>query len=130
MKFGYTILYVANVEASLSFCERAFGLQRRFLHESGTYGELETGQTLLAFAAHELGFHHFPNGYVAADRSSQPIGMEIALVTEDVAAAHANAVAEGATSLALPAEMPWGQTVSWLKCPDGLVVELCTEVKA
>jgi catechol 2,3-dioxygenase-like lactoylglutathione lyase family enzyme len=33
MKLGYTILYVADVAASLSFFERAFGLKRRFLHE-------------------------------------------------------------------------------------------------
>ena len=28
MKFGYTIVYVPNVEASLAFFERAFGLER------------------------------------------------------------------------------------------------------
>ena len=35
MKFSYTIVYVSNVAASLDFFERAFGLQRRFLHEAG-----------------------------------------------------------------------------------------------
>jgi len=45
MKLGYTILYVADVASSLSFYERAFGFKRRFLQESGTYGELETGET-------------------------------------------------------------------------------------
>jgi uncharacterized glyoxalase superfamily protein PhnB len=44
MKLGYTILYVVDVASSLSFYERAFGFKRRFLHESGTYGELETGE--------------------------------------------------------------------------------------
>ncbi len=34
MKLGYTILYVADVAASLSFFERAFGLKRRFLELS------------------------------------------------------------------------------------------------
>ena len=53
MKFGYTIVYVADVAASLAFFERAFGLATRFVHESG-YGELETGATALAFASHEL----------------------------------------------------------------------------
>jgi lactoylglutathione lyase len=42
MKLGYTILYVRDVEASLNFFEIAFGLSRRFYHESG-YGEVETG---------------------------------------------------------------------------------------
>jgi len=50
MKLGYTILYVPDVAASLAFFERAFGLKRRFLHETGTYGELDTGATTLAFA--------------------------------------------------------------------------------
>jgi catechol 2,3-dioxygenase-like lactoylglutathione lyase family enzyme len=60
MKLGYTILYVADVDSSLSFFERAFGLKRRFLYESGAYGELETGETTLSFAAHELGMQISP----------------------------------------------------------------------
>jgi len=35
MKFGYTIVYVPDVLASVEFFEKAFGLKRRFLHESG-----------------------------------------------------------------------------------------------
>ena len=45
MKFGYTILYVPDVPATLRFYEAAFGLKTRFLHEGGDYGELETGST-------------------------------------------------------------------------------------
>ena len=55
MKLGYIILYVPEVSTSLSFFERAFGFKRRFIHESGTYGELDTGQTTLSFATHGLG---------------------------------------------------------------------------
>ena len=89
MKFGYTIVYVPDVAASLAFFERAFGLKRRFLHDSGTYGELETGDTTLAFAAHELGHANFPGGHVAASESAKPLGVEIGLVTPDVAGAQA-----------------------------------------
>jgi lactoylglutathione lyase len=60
MPFGSTIISVPDVAALLAFFTRAFGLARRFLHESGTYGELETRATTLAFAAHELGETHFP----------------------------------------------------------------------
>ncbi|MDC8757211.1 VOC family protein [Janthinobacterium fluminis] len=126
MKFGYTIIYVPDVAASLSFYETAFGLARRFLHESGQYGELETGATTLAFAAHELGDMNFPGGHVRADASAQALGMEIALVTDDVEAAHRAALAAGASEMAAPATKPWGQTVSYLRCPDGSLVELCT----
>lgn len=43
MKFGYLIIYVPDVPTSLQFFEKAFGITTRFLHESNTYGELETG---------------------------------------------------------------------------------------
>ena len=48
MKLGYTIVYVPDVSESLGFFERAFGFKPRFVHESGTYGELDTGETTLA----------------------------------------------------------------------------------
>jgi catechol 2,3-dioxygenase-like lactoylglutathione lyase family enzyme len=126
MQFGYTIIYVPDVAASLAFFTRAFGIACRFLHESGTYGELETGDTTLAFAAHALGATHFPGGHVEAHSSAKPLGMEIALVTADVSAAHRRAVAAGASALAAPTVKPWGQTVSYVRCPDGTLVELCT----
>lgn len=130
MKLGYTIIYVPDVAASLAFCEQAFGLTRRFLHESGTYGELDTGETTLSFAAHELGDANFPGGHVAANTSTQPLGFEIGLVTSDVAGAHARAVKAGATELSTPVTKPWGQVVSYVRCPDGLLVELCSPISA
>lgn len=112
MKLGYTIVYVPDVAASLAFFEQAFGLQRRFLHEGGDYGELDTGETTLAFAAHALGDMNFAGGHVHADTSAQPLGFEIALVTDDVPAAHAWALAAGAREMAAPLSKPWGQVVS------------------
>ena len=50
MKLGYTSIYVADVLATIDFYERAFGLKRRFVHESNLYAELNTGETVLAFA--------------------------------------------------------------------------------
>lgn len=128
MKLGYTIVYVPDVARSLEFFEAAFGLKRRFLHESGTYGELDTGETTLSFAAHELGDMNFPGGHVRASESPRPLGFEIALVTGDVPAAHRRAVACGAAELAAPAQKPWGQVVSYVRTPDGILVELCTPV--
>jgi catechol 2,3-dioxygenase-like lactoylglutathione lyase family enzyme len=127
LKFGYTIIYVADVLASVEFFEKAFGLKRRFLHESG-YGEMETGSTALAFATHGLGEANLSSGYVKAESTAIPLGIEIALVTDDVAAAHAKAISAGAISLREPVQKPWGQTVSYIRCPDGILVELCSPV--
>lgn len=126
MKLGYVILYVPDVAASLDFYETAFGLSRRFLHESGTYGELSTGETTLAFAAHSLAAANFPTGVIEASTSSKPLGMEIALVTDDVQAAHRRALAAGALELVGPSAKPWGQVVSYVRCPAGTLVELCS----
>jgi predicted enzyme related to lactoylglutathione lyase len=128
MRFGYTIIYVPDVQASMDFFEKAFGLSKRFYHESD-YGEMETGQTALAFASHALGASNLPHGYVQAHSSAQPLGVEIALVTEDVSAAHAKALAAGAKALKEPMEKPWGQTVSYVRCPDGVLVELCSPIQ-
>lgn len=130
MKLGYVITYVPDVQASLGFFSRAFGFEQRFLHESGTYGELNTGETTLAFAAHELGDGNFPGGHVHASASKQPLGVEIAIVTDDVPAAHAQAIRHGANELAAPTRKPWGQTVSYVRAPDGVLIEICTPVSA
>ena len=129
MKFGYTIIYVADVAASLKFFGKAFGLNTRFIHES-SYGELDTGETTLAFAAHELGHSNLPAGYVAVDTAHKPLGIEIALVTSSVPDAHSRAISAGAISLKEPMQKPWGQTVSYVQCPDGTLVELCSSISA
>ncbi|SEM69414.1 Uncharacterized conserved protein PhnB, glyoxalase superfamily [Pseudomonas sp. ok272] len=128
MKLGYLITYVPDVRASLDFFSTAFGLDVRFVHESGTYGELETGETALAFAADELAEQNFHGGHVSAHASIKPLGMEVALVTDDVPAAHAKALQAGATEIAQPVRKPWGQVVSYVRCPDGILVELCSPI--
>ena len=128
MKLGYTIAYVPNVTDSLQFFVQAFGFTQKFLHESGDYGELNTGETTLAFASHGLGELNFPAGHIRASHSAQPLGMEIALVTQDVQSAHSAALTHGATELSAPTAKPWGQVVSYLRAPDGLLIELCTPI--
>jgi lactoylglutathione lyase len=128
MKLGYTIVYVPNVSATLLFYEQAFGLTRKFLHESGDYGELATGDTTLAFASHTLGEANFPKGHIKASDSPVPLGMEIGLVTADVLSVHQSALAHGAAELSAPASKPWGQVVSYVRAPDGTLIELCTPV--
>jgi len=54
--------------------------------------------------------------------------MEVALVTDDVPAAVQRAVGAGAKLLHAPTKKPWGQTVAYLRTPDGTLVELCTPV--
>ncbi|MFT7776311.1 VOC family protein [Roseateles sp.] len=128
MNFAYTLVYVSDVGASLAFFDRAFGLRTRFLHESGAYGEVDTGAggTTLAFVDHATARDSVQHDYVAADASDKPLGMEIGFTVADVPAAFDRAVAAGARALASPVTKPWGQTVAYVRCPDGTLVELCT----
>lgn len=127
MKLGYTIIYVADVPTTINFYERAFGLKRRFVHESNLYAELDTGETILAFAGESMaemnGVAIRPNrkGDVAA-------GFEIALVTDDPCTAYANAVGAGANAVSPPVEKPWGQIVGYVRDIDGCLIEICSPV--
>jgi uncharacterized glyoxalase superfamily protein PhnB len=126
MKFRYTILYVEDVATSLDFYERAFGLERAFLHEAGDYGELSTGETRLAFSARalmrQLGKNPEP---AVVERPT----FEIALETDDVHASFQRAVDHGARSVMQPTDQPWGQTISYVADLDGYLVEICSPVQ-
>lgn len=128
VKFGYTIVYVSDVNETLSFFESTFAMQRKFITDEHDYGELNTGETTLAFASHDLGKTNFTGGYVSASESGQPLGIEIALITDDVQAIHLSALNNGATELKAPEQKPWGQTVSYVRCPSGILLELCTPI--
>ena len=127
MKFAYAIVYVADVSDTLAFYQRAFGFALRFLHDSGQYGELDTGATTLAFASHALGDSHFgAAGYQKLDPASPPPAIELAFVCDDVTAAYTQAVAAGASALAEPALKPWGQVVAYVRAAEGTLIELCS----
>jgi lactoylglutathione lyase len=128
MRFGYTIAYVQDAERSVAFYERAFGLKRRFVDESGRYAEMETGQTTLAFASNELGRSNLPGGFRENDPAELPAGVEITFVAEDVETAFRSAQEAGATVAAEPKTKPWGQTVGYVRDPDGVLVEIGSEV--
>jgi len=128
MQFGYTIIYVESVEETLAFYQRAFGFALKFLHESKAYGELETGETTLAFASHAMGDMNLGGEYTKTDINEKPLGVELAFVTDYVPAAFEKAVEAGAISIKEPEQKPWGQVVAYVRAADGSIVELCSPV--
>ncbi len=124
-KLQWVIVYVPDVEAAIAFFERAFGLTRAFVGEEGDYGELDTGQTKLAFASEALGDSHFEQGF-RRPSADQPGNVEIAFVFDDPEAAFARAVENGATPLAEPKRQPWGQIVAYVRDPFGTLIELAS----
>lgn len=127
MHLGYTLVYVRDVAATVDFYERAFGLARRFVHESGTYAEIETGATALAFAAQELAD---ANGLAIRPNSPHDLaaGFELCLVDDDPEAVWARAVAAGAVAIRPVQAKPSGQRVGYVRDLDGCLVEICSPV--
>ncbi len=125
MRFAYAILYVENVEETLAFYGRAFGIKRKMLHETGAYGELDTGATTLSFSSLRLMEEIGKNP--ARPTPGRPT-FEIAFTVEDVQAAVTKAVDAGAGLAQEPEEMPWGQTTAYVVDINGFLVELCTPV--
>ncbi|HHB82723.1 MAG TPA: VOC family protein [Devosia sp.] len=123
MKFRYTILYVKDVKATLDFYGQAFDCRQKMLHESGEYGELETGETVLAFAS--LAMMKSKNARAANVNSPS---FEIAFETDDVAGGVARACGAGASLVKAPEKMSWGQTVAYVSDMDGFLVEICTPI--
>ena len=128
MKFGYTILYVDDVEKTVAFYERAFGLKRKMV-QPDEFGELDTGTTKLSFAAktHVQSLFPIPFQHSGPKHDAPPV--EIALVTDDVQAAFDRAVAAGAVSVTNPSKKPWGQIVGYVRDNNGFLVELCTPIE-
>ena len=123
MIYRYTILYVASVPETLAFYGAAFGFKTLFLHEGGDYGELNTGSTKLAFSSHAL------MAQIGKDVATTPPAKpsyELAFETKDVPAAITRALDAGASLVSAATEMPWGQTIAYVRTPEGTLVELCT----
>lgn len=127
MHFAYTILYVEDVAETLTFYEEAFDLQRRMLHETGAYGELDTGATTLSFSSLRLMEEIGKNP--AQPMPGYPT-FEIAFTVDDVPAALRKAVDAGAVLVQEAMDMPWGQTTAYVTDINGFLVELCTPVSA
>ncbi len=128
MKYGYTIIYVSSVVETLEFYKNAFGFDVKFVHESKAYGELDTGETTLAFASHEMGDMNLEGKYIKANVQNEPFGIELAFVTEDVVSAYSKAVESGAVPIKEPEEKPWGQLVGYVRAVDGSIIELCSPI--
>jgi catechol 2,3-dioxygenase-like lactoylglutathione lyase family enzyme len=125
MKLRYIILYVSEPRATVDFYTRAFGVEPGFVHPSGDYAEMVTGETKLAFSAISL---MQSLGKTVAEAPVERPSFEIAFEVVDVAAAVARAVEAGAALVSAPAKMDWGQTIAYVRAPEGTLVEICTPV--
>jgi lactoylglutathione lyase len=129
IKFGYTILYVENVETAIAFYENAFGFSRKFVTPENDYGELSTGETTLSFASKKLAAQNLKEGFIESNLEAKPFAIEIGFITDDVTEIVQKATTFGAVLVKEPTQKPWGQIVAYVRDLDGFLIEICTEVE-
>lgn len=127
MRLGYTLVYVDDVEKTMTFYSKAFNLEVGFLHESKEYGEMKTGDTKLGFVHHNTASSHGFE-YEKPSLWNKAPGFEIAFIADDVEAAFQRAVKAGAIPTSKPQQKPWGQVVSYVRDCNGILVEICSAI--
>ena len=125
LTLGWTIVYVEDPVAASAFYARTFGLTPEFASPDGSYAQMDTGQTKLAFASYALADTNFPGG-AARPEPDRPPNVEVTLVSPDVDRATRAALDAGCTSLAEPVDKPHGQRVAYLRDPFGTLIEIGT----
>lgn len=128
VKFGYTILYVSDVTKSVEFYEKSFGFTRKFITPENDYGELDTGQTTIAFTSIELANSNLKDGFHENHLNKKPFATELGFVADDVEKIINIAKLNGAVILEEPKQKPWGQTVAYIRDIDGFLIEVCTPI--
>lgn len=124
----HLIFYVEDVMKGITFYQNAFGFEPKFIHESEQYGEMNTGEVTLAFASDSLGKANLPDGYLANKPGGLPQASEAVFTVKDVQKSYQEAIRAGASSVAQPKEKPWGQTVGYVRDPNGVLIEIASEM--
>ena len=128
MKLGDTILYVESVEQTLAFHERASGLNRGRVTVALEYGEVQTGDTKLAFAASSFVKAPTSLPFTAASPAEAAPPMELGLVTGTVEQDCERGLAAGAVLVKQAERKPWGQRLGCLRGNKGLLAERCAPI--
>ncbi|XP_010937659.1 uncharacterized protein [Elaeis guineensis] len=123
--FAYTVVYVKDVAKSVAFYSNAFGYSVRRLDESHKWGELDSGQTTIAFTPVHQRETDGLTGEVQTPAGGWERGpVEVSFAYADVDAAYRRAVENGAIPVNPPEDKVWGQKVGYVRDIDGIVVRL------
>nr|VDC65146.1 unnamed protein product [Brassica rapa] len=130
--YAYTVVYVRDVAKSVEFYSRAFGYNVRRLDESHRWGELESGQTTIAFTPlHQHETDDLTGKVQSSTRSERERApLEVCFCYADVDAAFKRAVENGAVAVSEPEDKEWGQKVGYVRDIDGIVVRIGSHVKS
>ncbi|KAM6577949.1 hypothetical protein CsatB_029786 [Cannabis sativa] len=129
---AYIVIYVKDVAKSVTFYEKAFGFSVRRLDKSHRWGELESGQSTIAFTPLHQHETDEVTGSVqtAAGSHGERQPVEVCFAFSDVDAAYKKAIENGAVSVSEPEEKEWGQKVGYVRDINGIVVRMGSHVQS
>lgn len=127
-KFAYTVVYVKDVAQSVEFYKKAFGIHIRRLEKNQKWGELDSGETTIAFTPLEQRETALTGGVQTADLGEPRQSVELAFNFNDVDQAFKHAVSMGAVPVAQPEDKPWGQRVGYVRDTNGVMLRLGSPV--
>lgn len=126
IKYAYTILYVNDVQASITFYKNAFGFSKKLLTPENDYGEIISGETTIAFASIELAKSNLKDGFIESSISKKPFGIEMGFTSDTPEELFAKAINAGAIEVEKIITKPWGQKVGYLRDNNGFLIEICS----
>ncbi|MBY0405920.1 MAG: VOC family protein [Cyanobacteria bacterium] len=129
MNLDYIVMYVHQLEPTLSFYQTAFGLTVKFRHDSGQYAEMMAGAITLGFAEHSLMASLLPIDYLKISPSSPPPGIQLSFKSDQIGDDYHRALQNGAISVSAPKNMPWGDCVAYIRDINGFLIEICQKKK-
>ncbi len=117
-------LYVRNVSETLAWYESTFGAKRKSLSPDGNYGELDLGGFTLAFGFDSMERQHNYATFHANTRETEPAGMNLAVMTDDLEGQYQKALDNGAITVLPPHRKPWGIELAWVRDLNGVLVTI------
>lgn len=118
---SHTILFVADLDASVAFYRDVLGLTHRFT-DAG-FAEFDTGETRLALYERRHAAWLLNDDVAAGARAG-----EIVFIVAEVDDEHRRLQALGVPVLTEPTDRPWGHRTLHVSDPDGFAVELAQEI--
>jgi uncharacterized glyoxalase superfamily protein PhnB len=126
-KFASAVIYVpGSAKEVLDFYVAAFGLTLKHYDEAFDFGELDTGECTIAVANHSAGEFMVGEMY-DKEGDGFPKNIELAFITDDVEKSYNTALENGCEGLCQPKNVPWGQTVAYVKSIEGTLVGLVSQ---
>jgi len=129
VKYGYTIVYVNDVAKELEFFSSVFGLKPKMVNQEVSYAELDTGSTTLSFVKHSVVEAHLTTNYVKIEPNCKPLGIELAFISDNVEEDYLKAIEHGAKVIRAPSETQWGQVISYIQTPQGVLIDICSKIE-